>query len=116
MFMGVKIFIRDSEVLDLQNANFSIIYVDLLSLINEEKIKISSELSTLIDELYTGCFEEGLDLEDFLKNQEDALLFAMLVNKVLSNTQENSAHYSPNIRKILLNFEVDPKPWRVLRG
>ena len=52
--MGVKIFIQNLEVLDLQNSSFGTFYEDLLNLLQEKEISISLDLCLLMDELYSG--------------------------------------------------------------
>jgi hypothetical protein len=102
--MGVKIFIQNLEVLDLQNSSFGTFYEDLLNLLQEKEISISLDLCLLMDELYSGCFGVGLDIAQYLKNKEDTILFASLVKSAIEKQQNSSHPFDKKIKTRLENF------------
>lgn len=90
--MSVVIDCEGQEILRLSNSLFGLLHRTIISVIEEKQLKISDELKLLLnktdqDNCGPGSFSP--DLDKFLKNKDEVLLFADLVDEAIKLKYDN---------------------------
>lgn len=105
--MSVLIKCNTKPILYIRNAIFETIYTNIVDNIENGKLSISSNLESLIEQLSLGCQGLGTDLAKYLKDYDDTLLFAQLVEHAIKKCERDYPDLLYSTQKSLWNFQKE---------
>ncbi len=84
--MTVPIKCRGKLILCVQNRMFDCLHMAIEKIIEEKNLELSPDMKELIERMNLGSYGHGgivYEITDYLKDKEDAFLFAKLVKEAI---------------------------------
>lgn len=114
--MSVQIECKGKTILHIKNVACEMLYECILKIIDKTKISPSEDIQRLIEQFDQAGYGIGFDIADFIKNQIDADIFALLTKEAI-NLYKNEVPSLPievkerldNFHKELLNYAEELK-------
>ncbi len=94
--MSVRIDCNGKEILLCKNIAFSVLHSNILTIIRKEKINVSHNLLNLLERTDQDIYGSGIgiDIEKYINEKEDVLLFANLIKQAIVN-EKSQYHTLP---------------------
>ena len=112
--MGVRIYCDSKEILDAKNTIFGSLHESIISIIEDEKLKINSTLEAMLEKMDQRVYGIGaiwVDIADYLKTKEEVLFFADLVKRGIEK-EHKQYPFIPPILDSLWNFHIELLKYR----
>lgn len=107
--MGVRIYCGGKEILDAKNTIFGSLHDSITSIIEEEELRISSNMEAMLEKMDQRIYGTGAvwaDIANYLKTKEEALFFADLVKRGIEK-EHKQYPFIPPMLEDLWNFHQE---------
>jgi len=90
--MSVRIFIKDNVILHVKNSIFDALHNSIISITEENEIKLPTSISSMLHNMNQDVFGRGLvstDITEFIKIKNDLMLFTELIKLAIEQEQKS---------------------------